>query len=81
MPTHAWEHVWDGILCDFTQRGSFDFQTTVGSKTKAPSGGTINIKGIHCLDVFPTSVFFPYSAKSFPGKALKIYQSSSKFNI
>ena len=71
----------DEFLRDLKQRGSFDLQMTVGSKTKEPLGATINITVVRCFDFLPLLSFFVFSAGPFSDKALNNSPSSSRFNM
>ena len=71
----------DAFLRDLKQRGSFDLQMAVGSKTKEPLGATINIAVVRCFDFLPLLLFFVFSAGPFSDKVLKNSPSSSRFNM
>ena len=71
----------DTSLRDLKQRGSFDLQMTVGSKTKEPSEATINITVIRCFNFLPPLPFFMFSARLFSDKILKNTPSLTRFDM
>ena len=70
----------NGFLRGLIQHGPFDLQMTGGSKMKELLEATMNITVIRCLVFLSPLVFFPFSIKTFTGKALK-NPSSFTFNM
>ena len=71
----------DASLRDLKQRGSFDLQMTVGSKTKEPLEATKNITVTRCFDLLPPLLFFVSSARPFSSQALKNSPSLSRLKF